>query len=600
MYWTDFEKGINRFDSIGAGLYDARDVVLGDWAYPGSMEGFSVVARTIYTSPTDAVVTGLEGSDKILVNSVRANDGYDFGGSPQFFDNGYFGFYKDGSDYKLFVYQNETAYDLGAITGPAVAVAQYDTPFVYLPGVSGGNVDGTGSEYVNAAGIRYGGSLKAAFTCSNHGTITVAAPTAENPYPNSFTITLAGSELNSGNCEVGMYVNVWNKTRRDRWRRIKSFSANTIVVDMPFTQPETDVEVFISPWGFMPFTTSWPHPDVAPTLTMAQHQFRVFQSVGSKLVWGGLPVLEDMAAPQGVTGFANFNANGYAYVESGKGGAITALASFEDLLLIFKREGTFALQGTVDTLNNPLGAQIIELHGFFGASNQKCVSYTPLGIAYCNDAGIYLWDGQQAQRIDRNIAAETGRWVKIDWFDHWIVAHDAGGSMWKFDMRNRSWWRETVIDENTWSNYLHKTYGTFITSAGILVYTKDPESPASPKWQTDIARYRPQITTQYGHFDEDVSRAVPLNVFFYGRCSGSEQNEQGYPLTVGGEMVSSSGTIDNPDLSGGYNFRRRITGVGPSMITPRITVRTAGASNVNAAFVAHTVALDFELSDLVN
>lgn len=76
------------------------------------------------------------------------------------------------------------------------------------------------------------------------------------------------------------------------------------------------------------------------------------------------------------------------------GGGVTALATLDDKLIIFKRDATFALVGDGPTDNGTLNDYSIPelISGDIGCIDPRSIARTPLGIMFKSEKGIWLLD----------------------------------------------------------------------------------------------------------------------------------------------------------------------------------------------------------------
>lgn len=90
------------------------------------------------------------------------------------------------------------------------------------------------------------------------------------------------------------------------------------------------------------------------------------------------------------------------------GGAITAIASYQDKLVIFKRSAIYTMwgDGPNDTGLGEAFPDPVRLVGDVGCVTPNSVVETPLGLMFRAEKGIYLFNGESAQYI----GAQVERW----------------------------------------------------------------------------------------------------------------------------------------------------------------------------------------------
>lgn len=118
---------------------------------------------------------------------------------------------------------------------------------------------------------------------------------------------------------------------------------------------------------------------------VVQHKDRVFYARGSQVYYSSFMV--DGEAPW-------FNP-GFSFYVPGGTGDITALASMDGVLVIFKRDAVFIVDGDGPPENGGSGTEFSpprRMMTEFGCQDHRTLVYTPLGLMYRSDIGFVVLD----------------------------------------------------------------------------------------------------------------------------------------------------------------------------------------------------------------
>ena len=138
--------------------------------------------------------------------------------------------------------------------------------------------------------------------------------------------------------------------------------------------------------------------------TIIDAQYKVAEVVGRRVYIGNIKqggrTYPDRMLRSPVNKFDTFPETNYIDVAIGDGDRITALKSFGDRLLQYKKD-------TVYVINTSGESEVLEAeYPNAGVAKPSQVAKTNVGIAWFNPTGLWFFDGQSIQNLTRNLDAE--------------------------------------------------------------------------------------------------------------------------------------------------------------------------------------------------
>lgn len=293
--------------------------------------------------------------------------------------------------------------------------------------------------------------------------------------------------------------------------------------------------------------------------------------------------------------------NAYVDVGTGIGGDITALISTGAELLIFKEHAIFVLRGEVDSFANDLGARVDVVSQHFGAMGPQSVEYTPIGVVFANEFGLFVYsDGQiqslTNQRVSRFWNEEiNGSSFTSSNFSNSIIVSSIGNRIIAQSNIGPANQRTSLIYDLELDYFYSQTSEKYskiirdIDGTGDLAVTRNG---AIHDWSSDFTTENPSdpsglypemiVTTQPVRLGETPFSGGRLNnIFVNGYISDPEFV---IDITLGRKGIGSGA---EPDLSIPYNFtsgavdetqRLPVDGI-KSDTSARITVRQTGEAS---------------------
>ena len=191
--------------------------------------------------------------------------------------------------------------------------------------------------------------------------------------------------------------------------------------------------------------------------------------------------------------FDTFPESNYMDVVRGDAENYVKVIEYADRLLAFK-------QNSVQIINisspSPSGWFLEDNFKYQGVYHSGAVTKTDYGIAWVNESGCYLYDGQKINNLTRdNLDSSTwstfigtaSNHISIIGFERFkkqlIVMKDCtttqsdGGDAWLYDFFTRSWVKglDVFTDSKAYTNFVHDWNGDLVTAydnSGIMTFVK--------------------------------------------------------------------------------------------------------------------------------
>jgi len=275
--------------------------------------------------------------------------------------------------------------------------------------------------------------------------------------------------------------------------------------------------------------------------TIIDAQYKVAEVVGRRVYIGNIKqggrTYPDRMLRSPVNKFDTFPETNFIDVAVGDGDRITALKSFGDRLLQYKKDKVYVINVSGDS-------EVLEAeYPNAGVAKPSQVVKTNLGIAWFNPSGLWFFDGQSIQNLTRNIEGnqypDHEANIGIIGFDKYTnrviytpsISNGLGTVWYMYDLELKSYQKHYLGDLFPHGESGANHYTNMITDAdgNLIIGFVDNATPTELnfyQWSNNASEGQPIVTTFGVWKSKDIDLASPAinkkiyKVYVTYKCTG--------------------------------------------------------------------------------